>query len=157
MQAIIFTGIQASGKSTFYKENFFDSHIRINLDLIRTRNRERKLLEYCLSSRLPFVVDNTNPTKKEREVYINLAREYKYRIIGYYFQSQVKECLERNSRRTGKQRIPDVGALSAYSRLEIPSFDEGYDELKYVKIKDGKFRVTDWHEVPDKDSIRNTL
>jgi len=34
--AVIFTGIQASGKSTFYKEQFSRTHIRINLDMLRT-------------------------------------------------------------------------------------------------------------------------
>jgi len=29
MQVIIFIGIQATGKSIFYKENFFDTHVRI--------------------------------------------------------------------------------------------------------------------------------
>ncbi|MCB9352743.1 MAG: ATP-binding protein, partial [Lewinellaceae bacterium] len=32
MEGILFIGIQASGKSTFYKERFFNSHLRISLD-----------------------------------------------------------------------------------------------------------------------------
>jgi len=39
MEAIIFIGIQATGKSTFYKDNFFKTHIRINLDMLKTRKR----------------------------------------------------------------------------------------------------------------------
>jgi hypothetical protein len=35
MEEIIFVGIQASGKSTFYKEKFFNSHLRISNDLFR--------------------------------------------------------------------------------------------------------------------------
>jgi predicted kinase len=31
MQAVIFIGIQATGKSTFFKEMFFTTHIRINI------------------------------------------------------------------------------------------------------------------------------
>lgn len=34
MQAVIFTGLQASGKSAFYRERFFNTHIRINLDIL---------------------------------------------------------------------------------------------------------------------------
>jgi transcriptional regulator with XRE-family HTH domain len=37
VEAIIFVGIQASGKSTFYRERFFDTHLRINLDMLKTR------------------------------------------------------------------------------------------------------------------------
>ncbi len=57
MQAIIFIGIQASGKSSFYKEQFFKTHIRINLDMLRTRHREDILLRACLEAKQPFVVD----------------------------------------------------------------------------------------------------
>jgi len=42
MQIIIFIGIPASGKSSFYKELFFNSHIRISMDLLNTRNKEGK-------------------------------------------------------------------------------------------------------------------
>ncbi|MBN1315005.1 MAG: hypothetical protein JXA42_06040 [Anaerolineales bacterium] len=38
MQAVIFIGIQATGKSTFFKERFFNTHVRISLDLLKTRN-----------------------------------------------------------------------------------------------------------------------
>jgi predicted kinase len=35
MEAVIFVGIQGSGKSTFYNERFVDTHIRINLDMLK--------------------------------------------------------------------------------------------------------------------------
>jgi predicted kinase len=40
MQAIIFMGIQACGKSTFYHHKFALTHVRINLDMLKTRHRE---------------------------------------------------------------------------------------------------------------------
>ena len=48
MEAIVFVGIQASGKSTFYRERFFATHVRISLDLLRTRHREGRFLQTCL-------------------------------------------------------------------------------------------------------------
>ncbi len=63
MEAVVFIDIQASGKTTFYKQGFFESHICINLDMLKTRHREAVLLESCLQMKQPFVVDNTN-TKK---------------------------------------------------------------------------------------------
>ncbi|MFT5618509.1 MAG: tRNA(His) 5'-end guanylyltransferase [Arenicella sp.] len=71
MQAIIFIGIQATGKSTFYVRNFLNSHVRISMDLLNTRNKENSWLETCFKSHQRFVVDNTNPTKEERAKYIN--------------------------------------------------------------------------------------
>jgi len=60
MEAVILIGIQASGKSSFYKERFFDTHVRINLDMLKTKHRQRVLLDACLAGKQPFVVDNTN-------------------------------------------------------------------------------------------------
>jgi predicted kinase len=34
METVILIGIQGSGKSTFYRERFFDTLVRINLDLL---------------------------------------------------------------------------------------------------------------------------
>jgi len=61
-EMILLIGLQGSGKSTFYREYFFATHVRINLDMLRTRHRETLLLDACLTGGIPFVVDNTNPT-----------------------------------------------------------------------------------------------
>ena len=97
MEAIVFTGVQGSGKSSFYKERFFTSHVRISLDLLRTRNREQRLLDLCLETEQRFVIDNTNPTREERAKYIGSARATGFRVVGYYFQSQIQVCLDRNA------------------------------------------------------------
>ena len=36
MEAILFIGIPGSGKSSFYKEQFYGIHLRINRDMIKT-------------------------------------------------------------------------------------------------------------------------
>jgi predicted kinase len=82
VQAILFTGIQATGKSSFYRERFFHTHVRINLDMLRTRHRERVLLRACLDALQPFVVDNTNLTRRDRAAYIELARAAGFRGCG---------------------------------------------------------------------------
>ena len=59
----------ASGKSSFYRERFFDTRVRFNLDMLKTRHCERLLVEARIESRQPFVVDNTNATRMERARY----------------------------------------------------------------------------------------
>jgi len=144
MQAILFIGIQATGKSTFYKEHFFHSHVRINLDMLKTRNRERIWLENCFTTQQRFVVDNTNPSKTVRERYILQAKAAKFEVIGYYFESKVQEALVRNAQREGKANIPRKGVLACFSQLEQPSYEEGFDRLYFVKMVDGKFQVNEW-------------
>lgn len=145
MEAIIFCGIQASGKSTFYKERFFSTHVRINLDMLKTRNREKLLMQFCLQTGQPFVVDNTNPTKVERRKYIEAAKAAGFRAVGYYFQSEIEACKQRNANRPEPQQIPLGGVLGTYCRLELPSFEDGFDELHYVRIgEDREFIVEEW-------------
>ncbi len=146
MEAIIFIGIQASGKSTFYKENFFNSHLRISMDLLNTRNKENQFLEKCIELHQKLVIDNTNPTIEERAKYIQKLKDAKYKIIAYYFQSKLKESLYRNQQRIGKEQIPDVGVVATYNKMELPSKKEGYDEIYYVQMNEGAFIIKDWQD-----------
>lgn len=141
MQAIIFCGIQATGKSTFYKKHFFRTHVHLSLDLLKTRHREDVFLQACLSTQQAFVVDNTNPTKAERAKYISAARQRKYKVIGYYFKSDIQDALTRNALRTGKENIPEVGVRATYKKFELPGLDEGFDELYIVEIKENDFLI----------------
>jgi predicted kinase len=144
MEAIVFTGLQGAGKSSFYKERFFSTHVRISLDLMRTRNRERQFLTACLKTEQRFVIDNTNPTREERAKYIQTAKEARFQVVGYYFRSKVEECLRRNEQRMDK--VPDVAILSTAKKLELPAFDEGFDELWYVRFGNSGFVVEEWND-----------
>lgn len=57
-------------KSSFYFDRFQLSHIRLSLDMLGTRRREHILFGACLEAKQPVVIDNTNPTRVEREKYI---------------------------------------------------------------------------------------
>lgn len=143
MEMILFTGIPASGKSFYYKNHFVDTHIRINLDMLKTRHRESLLFEACLAAKQPCVVDNTNLTRLQRSRYISAAKSAGFSVVGYYFRSRVDECLARNVERTPS--VPDVAILSASARLEIPNPNEGYDRIYYVWIPlSGPVVVEDW-------------
>jgi len=86
MEAIIFIGIQGLGKTTFYRERFFETHVRISLDLLKTRRR-RAFIETCLRTGHQFVIDDTNPSAAKRAVYIAAAKRAHFRVKGYFFES----------------------------------------------------------------------
>src|SRR5438128_10159526 len=109
MEAIIFFVIQASGKTTFYKERFFKTHVRISLDLFNIRRKEDIFIQTCFDTQQRFVIDNTNVTKKVRQLYIARAKGCKFKVIGYYFHSTLGEAITRNKSRTGKEIIPIAG------------------------------------------------
>ncbi|HJT87001.1 MAG TPA: ATP-binding protein [Bryobacteraceae bacterium] len=145
MEAVIFIGIQGSGKSTFYRERCFDTHLRISLDLVRTRNRERDLMDACLRTGQRFVIDNTNARTAERAVYIAAAKRAGFHVTGYYFETPLRDALARNRQRAGKARIPVPGVIATHKRLEPPTPAEGFDELYVVTQNDrGEFLVAPW-------------
>ncbi len=143
MQLVVFTGIQAAGKSTFFRERFFNTHVRINLDMLRTRHRERVLFEACLSAKQPVVVDNTNVSRADRARYIAPARDAGFGVVGFYFRSVLAESAARNAAREPSARVPLRGLLGAAGRLETPELGEGFDALHYVRIDEG-FVVEPW-------------
>jgi predicted kinase len=135
--AVIFVGIPATGKSTFYREHFFTTHVRINLDMLRTRHREDILLRACIEARQPFVVDNTNLTGEERKRTIVLAGAAGFRITGYYFQSSIGDAITRNAARTGKAQIPAKAIGGAHKRLQLPTYGEGFETHPAGELGEG--------------------
>jgi predicted kinase len=135
MEAVVFTGIQGAGKSTFYRERFFDTHVRINLDMLRTRRREEILVTACLQSGQNFVVDNTNLLASDRLRYAAPARAAAFRVVAYVFKTDLRDALQRNSQRAGKQKVPAAAIASAFKKLVEPSPEEGFDEIYMVELR----------------------
>jgi len=99
-------------------------------------------LQTCFALQQPFVVDNTNITRRERHKYIEKAKTYKSKIKGYYFPTNVTDALARNKNRTGKENIPAAGIISTYKKVEVPVLAEGFDKLYQVSIAGGDFVIT---------------
>ncbi len=146
MNGIILIGLQASGKSSFFLSQFYKTHLRLSLDMLKTRNREKILFNACLEGKQPVVIDNTNPTVKDRQWYINVFKEHKFEVHGYYFESRIEDCLKRNELRTGKERIPDIGIKGTYNKLQLPKLSEGFDKLYYVTMGKDGFKIAEWND-----------
>ena len=141
MEAVILIGIQASGKSTFHAERFNRTHVRINLDMLKTRHLEMRFLQTCLETQQSFVVDNTNVSAADRARYIAPARAAGFRVIGYFFHADVSDAIRRNDSRAGKACVPEAGIRGTHARLVPPTMAEGFDDLFDVTIVDGRFVV----------------
>lgn len=145
VELALFTGIQATGKSSFYVARFLRSHVRVSLDMLRTRHREDLLIAACIAGKQPYVVDNTNVTAADRARYIAPARAAGFSVIGYYFSSRLQDALARNAGREGDARIPDRGVRGTSARLELPDPAEGFDRLHFVRLDpDAGFVVAPW-------------
>ena len=142
-QMILFIGIQASGKTTFYTKVLSPhGYVHINLDTLHTRHKEQVAISECYEQGVSFVVDNTNPEMADRSRYIPEAKQRGYEVIGIYFQSILKDCIARNKGR--KNKVPRLAIPNTQNKLEMPDYSEGFDKLYFVQIKDDGFMITDW-------------
>jgi predicted kinase len=137
MEAVILCGVQGSGKTTLYRDRFLDTHVRVSMDLLRTRAREAAFLKLCLDTRQPFVVDNTNPTPAERRRYIDPARAAGFRTFAYLVEVDETEALARNREREGARRVPISGVVGTARRFVRPTPEEGFDELWHATAAAG--------------------
>jgi len=144
-QAIILMGLQASGKTSFFQTCMqAGNYCLITLDALRTRTKENDAINQCLQTGQSYVVDNTNPTREDRARYIPIAKEHGYEVIGCFMQSIVKDCIARNERRVDK--VPELAIAGTCNKLQIPSYEEGFDTLYFVHIKNNEFIISDWEE-----------
>ncbi|PYE49493.1 ATP-binding protein [Deinococcus yavapaiensis] len=142
---MLFVGLQGAGKSTLYQARFAASHALVSKDLFpNNRNKTRRQLQLvaeALQAGRSVVVDNTNPTVEERVDLIALGRAYEARLVGYFFVPNVRGSLERNRRREGKARVPDVAVFATLKRLQAPTFAEGFDTLFDVRLESDTFQI----------------
>ena len=142
MEAVVLCGVQGSGKTTLYRDRFLDTHVRVSMDLLRTRAREAAFLKLCLESGQRFVVDNTNPTPADRRRYVEPARAAGFRVVGYLVEVDRELALARNAQRGGRARVPVGGVVGTERRLQRPTPEEGFDELWHATAApDGGWRV----------------
>ena len=144
MELVVFVGLQASGKSTFFRERFAESHQHVSKDLFphnRNKNRRQEHLLRAALSAGRSVVDNTNPTPEDRRPLVRLGHEYGAKVLGYFFDASVRECIRRNEMREGKARVPDVAIYATAKKLVAPSIEEGFDGLLRVRLNDSAFEV----------------
>ena len=141
--AYIMIGIQGSGKSEFCCHCLSETK-RVNLDTLKTRNNEKRMIADCHARGIDYVVDNTNPTRADRERYIPEAKAEGYRVVGYFMQSRLQDCIARNNLRVGKEVIPAKAIAMTSNKLEMPSRAEGFDELYFVANDGNDMVISEW-------------
>jgi predicted kinase len=149
----VLVGLQASGKSTFYRQRFGDTHSLVSRDLFRNHRRpserQRALLEAELRAGRPVVVDNTNPTVEDRAAILSVGRAFDVPAVCYFFVPDVRASLARNALREARERVPAVAIFATRKRLAPPALAEGFDRLFEVEAGEGDFRVREVMAGPD--------
>lgn len=151
-EVVIFVGSPAAGKSTFWK-NYMSSYVRVNRDTLKTKEKCVAVLEKSLEEGKSCVVDNTNPEKADRKLYIDVASAHNVPVRCFYFkvtkevathldtQRKVNEGREHLSKRVGK-----IPIAVFFKKLQPPRKEEGFagvEEVNFVaKFESDKDRDT---------------
>jgi predicted kinase len=136
LELIIFVGLQAAGKSTYYHAHLAATHVHVSKDLMKNaRNRDatqQRMIDEALAAGRSVVVDNTNPTPDVRALLIAQGRRHGARVVACFFESTVKDAVSRNRKREGNARVPDVAIFATAKKLEPPTLEEGFDEVRVI-------------------------
>ena len=163
VELVILVGIQASGKTTFYRRRLAGEYIHVSLDNWRgksnNRRREREAVFEGLKTAASdddlrgVVVDNTNTTVETRRRYFEYAvavDDVQVRMTAYFFDAALDDCLARNAERpadapVGEPYYVPTAAIRRFSaQREPPTHAEGFERVFRVKITDDhEFDVTE--------------
>ncbi len=132
-EAVIFAGLQGSGKTSYYEQHLAATHAHVSRDLQGNTRQELVLMRECLRAGRSFVVDDTNPTREARAALIQEAKAAGFRVIAYYFDTPVRTAIGRNNHRSDKKPVPVPAILRTAKQLQAPACDEGFDEVRVIQ------------------------
>jgi len=144
-ELVIFVGLQAAGKTSFYRQRFAGTHLHVSKDLMPRSARDKHArqlaqVESALGAGEKVVLDNTNPRAAERAALVEIAHRHGARAIAYFFPPQVADSIRRNAARTPS--VPKVAIFTTLKKLEPPAAAEGFEQIFDVRAgEDGSFSV----------------
>jgi predicted kinase len=131
-------GLQASGKTTFYRQVLAGTHVLVSKDAFpnarHRQSRQLRLIDEALAAGHDAAVDNTNPSPSQWQPLIEVGRRHGALVVGYWFAPDLAASLTRNATREGRARVPDVGLYDTVKRLRRPGRDDGFDRLFEVRF-----------------------
>lgn len=148
----ILIGIPASGKSTFAKNVLSKDSTIISRDVIRYSmlkdgeeyfSHEKEVLREFINQIQALIdkgesvtADATHLNRYSRNRLIHcLTNLEDYEICGYFFTTPLEVCLERNSLREGRARVPDESIVQMYDNLTYPESCEKFDWIFMIDAK----------------------
>lgn len=144
----VLIGIQASGKSTFYR-TCLPSFIHVSKDNFRNNKnkarRQEQLIRVAAERSENVCVDNTNVSREDRAAVVALGQELGYFVTGYVFEFDRDRTLRWNLEREQRDQVREAGIWATLKGYEPVTRDEEFDKLRYVRPDgDGGFAVEEW-------------
>lgn len=139
---IIMMGFPGSGKSTFVKSNYPD-YIIINQDELGSKEKCIDLAYKLLKRDKSIVIDRTNITRKQRKIWLDIAKEFKLESpLLIFMDLDPKICYYRICSRLDHPVISKHMSLERkkiiidkfVKYLELPSLNEGFKSVSIVDV-----------------------
>jgi len=133
-EIVIMCGLPGSGKSKLAYDIYgqIENYIIVSKDIYKTRSMT--IIKQSLKKKLSIVVDDTNVDIKNREIYINLAKEYNIPIKCIHVNTSLNLCKHLNDMRVeiGKgliTKVPDIAYNVLNKKFNEPKIEEGFNKI----------------------------
>jgi bifunctional polynucleotide phosphatase/kinase len=124
-EVILMMGYPGSGKSTITKIFEEDKHYEVihGDDYKSNKSKMKKKMKEIISSGKSPVIDATNPSKKARAIFIDIAKENDLDVRVIRMTTTIEESMERNALR--EKKVPKIALYMYRKNYEEPTKDEG--------------------------------
>ena len=97
LELVVFCGSPGAGKSTFYWQHMQPlGYVRVNQDILKTRDRCLKAATEFLEDGKSVVVDNTNADHEVRAAWLSLGKRMNVPVRLVHFTAPAKLCEHNN-------------------------------------------------------------
>jgi bifunctional polynucleotide phosphatase/kinase len=136
-ELVLMVGLPGCGKSYLARTL---NYTVINQDTLKTKQKCIKYTEAAMYKSLSIVIDNTNYNKLQRQMYIELAKQFKYKIRAVVIDNPLDYCKHMNNVRVHHSQgthkmIPEIVYRTMTKNYEDPILAEGIHSIEHITNK----------------------
>ncbi|KZF25768.1 putative DNA 3'-phosphatase Tpp1 [Xylona heveae TC161] len=145
LEIVLFCGSPGAGKSTFFWRQLGPlGYVRVNQDILKTREKCLQRAAQLLGEKQSVVIDNTNADVETRAHWIKLAKAKNVPIRCVYFTASARLCEHNDIVRSlngelmnpeKRTLLPKVAFTGFTSRFREPTLEEGFEDIIKVDFQ----------------------
>jgi len=110
IELILLIGFPGSGKSSF-AQKYYSSYDYINQDTEKSKDKIKIKLNNAIKNKKSIIIDNTNIDYTSRKVYIDMVKEFDYKIKIIVFDIPIKVCQHMMYYRTNLNKTSSINII----------------------------------------------
>lgn len=127
-EMIIMIGYPGSEKSTLASKFNEKQYEIISGDELKTISKMLKKAKEAIDNNKSVIIDSTNPSKKRRAIFIELAKHYRIPVRCFFIDISMEEAIYRNNQRA--KGVPKIVYNIFKKNFEYPIEEEGCKVIK---------------------------